>query len=863
MLVPSSYHLDHALRAIAGITALSLAAPGQQADSLARASNLLEAQPLRFVPNVGQWDSPELYRARSGGLHFFLERRGWSFWMLESPDSTSGSRSPLRTGMPAAEQPLKAVAVRMTFEGGNETVSVQAGKQLTGLTSYFVGGGSRASRPRVPSYASVTYSAVYPGIDVCVRDGDQRFEYDLLLAPGADLEQVRVKVAGAKTLRIDSTGALLLETELGTVQQAQPQTWMVATDGSRRPLACRYVLRDRESFGFAAPQRDASLPMVVDPQLLYSTFLGGFSGDGPNYIRQDANGRILIGGWTQSTNFPIKPGSLWTTFRGGTQDGFITCLDPAQPPVSQMVFSTYIGGSDQDAVVDFRLMAGGAVAFAGVTRSVGLPTTAGAVQPAHAGGQDGLMGLLDPTGTTLLGLTYHGGSLDDFLDGLAVAANGNCVLTGGTQSSDFPVSPNAFQAQLKGSMDGFISELSPAGTARAYSTYLGGGLRDSLGWGYVDAGGLTVHAQVESTDFPVTAGAFDTTHNGGAYWGQDVVVLRWNHWLYPAQPLRYSTFLGGSSDEFPYQVYPAGNGQIVVTGTTASTNFPTTAGTYSPTFNGGATSTANLVAGDAFVLRLDPQGQGAQDLVFSTHVGGPGPDQGLGSCVDSDGVITLVGWTQTSTGLPFPTTPGALRRTFQRNEGHIARLSANGRQLLHASYVGGSLADGAWYVDRISDGVVTVVGGTLSPDFQTKSPVQSTLGGGQDGFISRFALVPTNTSRYGQPSASPLGWPTIHALGDAVAGNQGFGLACSRAGASRSGVLLISANSAQGLPVLGINLYVDLNAGVSLLVGSDTNGECSLPFAYPAIQLPPIYAQFVWLEGASPLALSASDAMKF
>ncbi|MEE9127455.1 MAG: hypothetical protein V3U11_09975, partial [Planctomycetota bacterium] len=264
---------------------------------------------------------------------------------------------------------------------------------------------------------------------------------------------------------------------------------------------------------------------------------------------------------------------------------------------------------------------------------------------------------------------------------------------------------------------------------------------------------------------------------------------------------------------------------------------------------------------DGYVVKLDPSKTGAQAMVFGTFLGGVGEDQGLDCVVDTSGVITVVGFTQSGSGLA--TTPGAFRRVYAGNEGYVLRLSSDGRQVLYSTLLGGSAGDGAWLVARHKEGIATVLGATLSSNFPTLNPLQSAFGGVQDGFVTRVAMIPTGTTRYGSPTAGTNGWPTIHALSDATSGNTRFGLGCSRAPINKSGVLLLSARPLlPSFQVLGIKLHVDLNMSILVPVVSNARGESSLPVTYPTGGLgSTIYAQYAWLEVTNPLSLSASDAL--
>jgi hypothetical protein len=225
-------------------------------------------------------------------------------------------------------------------------------------------------------------------------------------------------------------------------------------------------------------------------------------------------------------------------------------------------------------------------------------------------------------------------------------------------------------------------------------------------------------------DLPVTPTAFQRNFRGGGAANFDALLLRLDPTASPpSNQLVYCTYLGGSSDERPSGAHPAPDGTIVVSGTTASADFPNTSGTYQRLFQGGASSNANgYVAGDAFVVRIDPAKAGSQGLVFGTFLGSPAQDQGIQSCIDSDGSLTLVGWTQANGVRPFPTTPDAMRRTYQLNDGYVCRLSADGRQLLYGSLYGGTNHDGTWRVDRRGDGVASAWTTRSSPGSRRSRP---------------------------------------------------------------------------------------------------------------------------------------------
>ncbi len=393
--------------------------------------------------------------------------------------------------------------------------------------------------------------------------------------------------------------------------------------------------------------------------LLYSTFVGGGDGDYGLSLALGSDGSTYMGGSTESADYPTTPGAFDTSYAGG--DGVITKLDPQG---SALVYSTFLGGSQSnDAVNALVLVGGGRIYAAGETLSPDYPTTPGAydrtLNNGLAGAKDAFATVLDPTGSTLLYSTFLGGSLNDFGYAIAVGAGGAAYVTGFAQSSDFPTTPGAFDPTFNGgNNDLFLAEVTPDGSALAYSTYLGGSDNEDGRAIAVDpAGRVTVAGLSGSPDYPTTPGAYDPTINSHIL--QDVVLTRLN----PAgSALVYSTFLGGENIDLPGDVMLDPDGSATVVGTTYSPNFPSTAEAFDGTFGG---------YDDAFVSRFDPTG-GA--LVYSTFLGGDTivQDQGLGIAPAGPGLVTISG----ETGSPdFPVTPGAYDTTHNGGfDGFLASL---------------------------------------------------------------------------------------------------------------------------------------------------------------------------------------------
>ena len=831
-----------------------------------RAAEILGRLPGRFVANRGQWDSRARYVARLGSFTAFLEEGGWTFTLTRR---TGGPKSTPGAGALRGEEPkglnLEGVAVQMRFEGAGSLALPEPQTRLPGSCNYFLGSDPAKWRTRVPGYRAVRYPGLYPGVDLQVFEEGGRLEYNLELQPGADLSQVRVRVEGVESLRLGRGGALVMETALGPIEQPLPTTWEVASSGEKRPVPCRYVLLGPDRFGFAAPQWQADLALVVDPKLLYSTYLGGSHYDYPHPIEVDAKGVITLAGFSLSTDFPTTKGAFQTTYKGGTYDGFVVRLDPSLTPANQLVYSTYLGGKDVDRIWALALSPGGEAFLCGETRSTDFPTTSGAYQTSHQGGTgDAFVALLDPGGSKLLYSTFLGGASDDGGYAIEVTAGGTATLGGWTSSPNFPVTAGAYSTTHKGGYDGFIARLDPAGSKLLYSTYFGGAVTDQVWYLEVDTGGiLTMAGLTTSKDLPVTKGAFDTTYNGGWNSFGDLFLARFDLSRTGSGQLLQSTYLGGNAGENPWGFAVAPDGSVTVSGTTSSPDLPTTPGAYNTKYNGGPGLTYSL-AGDAFLARMNPT---FSALVWCTYLGGPGNDQGFQLALEPSGATTIVGWTE-HTNNAFPTTPGGWNRTQALEDGFIARISDDGRQLLYSSFIGGTNnEDGAFYVQMDKAGVADIAGITWSNDFPTtKGAFQKSNAGRRDCFITRLALIPEGIRRYGRPTAGSNGWPTIHALDDARAGNTRFGLACSRAPLSPNpGILFLALKDLPAGPaVLGARLFVDLSAVfLPVFVKAGVTGESILTAPLPpGTQGARIHAQYIWIENTNPLILSASDALE-
>jgi hypothetical protein len=696
--------------------------------------------PLSFEANQGQSDSQVKFLSRGSGYSLFLTRNE-AVLALKKPGKKASPGlhfAPARDShlQPASlatrrPEPQSEAVLRMRLVGENATAQVTGLEELPGRSNYFIGTDPSKWRTGVPNYTKVKYANVYPGVDLVYYGNQRQLEFDLVIQPGADPQPIRLDFRAAlngkhAALRVNNKGDLVV----GEVIFHKPLVYQPTTNDEtpathKGMIDCKFVLTGAHQVRFQIAAYDRSRPLVIDPTLVYSTYLGGsdveFAGD----IAVDASGNAYVIGGTQSSDFPTTSGAFQKTLNG-FGDVFISKFNAAG---SALLYSTYLGGdsgfeSGSGIAVDIS----GNAYVTGSTESSNFPTTAGAFQTTYSGAGDVFVSKLNATGSALLYSTYLGGNDTDVGSDIAVDASGHAYVTGNTVSLNFPITPGAFQTTFGGTAffggDVFVSKLNAAGSALVYSTYLGGSGDEFGNRIAVDASGHAyVTGATASTNFPTTPGAFQTTFGGGTFVG-DGFVSKLNA---AGSALLYSTYLGGSNDDFGTGILVDGSTNAYVTGSTASTNFPTTPGSFQTTLKGPE---------DAFVSKLNATGSA---LLYSTYLGGSDFDTGGTIAVDTSGNAYVTGQTISA---DFPITPGAFQTTLGFADAFVSRLNATGSALLYSTYLGGSRFDAGGGIPLDASRNAYVLGITNSPDFPTTpGAFQTTFGGGNfDAFVSKFSF---------------------------------------------------------------------------------------------------------------------------
>jgi len=614
--------------------------------------------------------------------------------------------------------------VKVTFEGPNPVLP-EGRELLPHRSSYFKGNDVPKWRTDVPNYGKVVFENLYNGIDLVFYTTGKGVKYDLVISPAAKNPRsaapadILYSYEGVDDIHVDPQGGLHITTPAGEFVEKAPFSYQVK-DGRKVEVPSRYMIEGKR-VGIETGNYDPGLPLVIDP-LVYSTYLGGGESDNGMAIVLDPEGNAYITGDTYSENFPVSDDAYDDSFNG-VRDIFVFKLSSDG---SEIIYSTFVGGNDNDVGRGIAVDTDGNVYVTGRTESADFPTTSGAYDRSHNGDSDVVVFKLNGDGSDLLYSTFVGGnSYEVGYAGVAVDPGGSAYVAGHTNSADFPTTPGAYdRTYYAAGWDGFAFKLNPDGSDLEYSTYFGG-------WDYEGARSIAIDAEgnaylggdTTSDDFPTTSGAYDETYNGG----RDGFVLEFNS---DGSDLVYSTFLGGGDQDLVNALELMDDGTVWVTGYTFSPDYPVTAGSYDDDINGER---------DIFITRMDRDGSG---LLYSTFLGGQSTDEGW--AVRADGETVYLGGRTGSED--FPVTGNAFDDDLDGDlDMVVVKLDCGASELVFSTYVGGSEREAAWGI-ALHGSDIFVTGLTASGDFPTTPGAYDTdyNGGHIDAVVLRMHIEDEN-----------------------------------------------------------------------------------------------------------------------
>ncbi|MBM3793903.1 MAG: choice-of-anchor D domain-containing protein [Acidobacteria bacterium] len=677
-----------------------------------QAASVFGDLPLRFEANQGQLSNPE--------IQFVSRGPGYALAL------TSGSARFLAGGQ----------EVTMALDGAWQRVPGRGEAPLPTLSNYMVGTDRAQWRTGISNYQRVRFAGVYPRVDLVYYGSGKELEYDFVVAPGGDPQQIAFRFAGAERARIDAaTGDLVLRMPNGEARQKRPVLYQESADGKRVMVAGGYRKMGGSRIGFSVGAYDRVRPLVIDPVLQFATLFGGQIRESASAIALDPQGNVYVAGVSASPDFPRTAG-VPQGRHVGANDVFVAKLNPRGTAV---LYATQIGGGDEEFGVSLSVDRFGNAFVSGSTRSANFPTTSGSYRERSSGTPgdgDGFVFKLNATGTALLYSTRIGGRGNDSVNAVAVDNNnGQVVLTGQTASNDYPItSRDVLQTERKGSDDAFITKLNDTGTGLIFSTLLGG---DSQGFivgteaGKAIAidrvGAIYVAGYTTLRDFPITPNAAQSQHLGDA----DVFVSKVSG---DGKALLYSTYLGGEGQDIVNGIYiePTGTNIYVVGGTT-SARFPVTPGTLQNFIFGG-----QPFPRDGFVTKINANGH----LVYSTFLGGNGDDQ-LNAIVGDDAGNAYAIGTTSSTNMPTSVTSiqtnPSRGQVGEPYDAFIVAINSVGTQYLWTTYLGGLRNEEGNGITRDGAGNLYVAGYTQSSGFPvTPNSLRNPSAFGNTAFIARI-----------------------------------------------------------------------------------------------------------------------------
>jgi hypothetical protein len=662
---------------------------------------------LAFVKNDGQKDGSVLFYERGIGHATAFTKEGVSLFL---------SRSGKFKGEKGTSEEVNLVPVN----GGAFTVESEDPQE--GTVNFFIGNDPKNWRTGIPTYGAVLYRGVYPGIDMKFYGTNSQIEYDIIVSPKADPAQVRLSYKGIRKLSLTPEGELEITLLEGSIFQKKPLIYQIIGD-RKVEVEGRFILTSDTTYGFEVASYDNKHPLIIDPVLVYSTYLGGGSTDAAYAIAVDGSGNAYVTGSTYSTDFPLKnPIQSYA----GAEDIFVTKINTAG---AALFWSIYLGGSGSDIGTGIQVDSSGNVYVAGHTTSIDFPTQT-PYQGANAGSWDVFVTKINAAGNTLLYSTYLGGTNEDSNPRIAIDSSRNVYLAGQTNSANYPIR-NPFQrTHGGGTYDAFVTKLNTAGSALVYSTYLGGSGDEEYDRIAIDSKGCAyVAGRTSSTNFP-TKTPFQAARGGGTY---DGYVTKFTA---AGSALMYSSYLGGTGDDGVMGIAVDSLGNAYVAGSTDSLAFPRK-NPFQIVKNGGS---------DAFVTKINPAGTA---LVYSTYLGGNSTDWVNDIAVDGAGYAYVTGNTW-SWDFPTKNPYQAAHAGYAVNnaDSFVSKLSPAGNVLLYSTYLGGASHNtygtaymyGDDYGNSIaltSSGIACVVGQTENSNFPTLNAFRG-YSGDWDGFVAKF-----------------------------------------------------------------------------------------------------------------------------
>jgi len=676
-----------------------------------------------FAPNLGQWPEHVLAHAQRPGVEAWLDAHGWTL-ALRDGGSAWGLRLEWR-----AESSASVAHVAPLDEQQRVRTRCVGRQAQGGRTSAF-------------DYGRIALRELAPGLDVVARADGETLEFDLEVAADADEGALLFSWSGHCGLALDPTGALRVETGLGTLVLPRPVA-AVRNGGVAHSVECDYELLDDSSFRLRARRNGLAGTLWIDPALRWSTYIGGQADQTIRALAVGADGSVYVAGQTLAADYPTVLGAYQLLYSGGLE-AFVSKLSSDG---SQLLASTFLAGAGDDRIVGIGLDPQGAVVVAGDTTSSDFPTSAGSFDTSFGGVSDVFAARLSADLAVLEWSSFLGGALRDAAGSAAVRADGALVIVGATRGASFPTTPGAFDTSYNGgsfSGDAFAAEFDPSGASLRWSTFLGGGGEESAELVTLDpSGSVSLAGYAYSPGFPTTPGAFDRSFDGA----DEPFVARLDA---SGQSLLFSTFLGGAAVDTLEALLTRSDGALVIGGATNDPNRPTTVGAFDVELRGPT---------EGYLAVLAPN---AAALEFATFLGGGEEDAVTALAFDGAGHLIVALQTRSS---DLPTTLGAFAGKIAASaagvepDAYFLRCRPDLSGYDYATYFGGRNVELVRALHADVNGELTFAGETRGAGFPTTPGAYRTsyiVAPAIEGFVSRLALL-LHPVEYGSPKLNSSG----------------------------------------------------------------------------------------------------------
>jgi gliding motility-associated-like protein len=664
--------------------------------------------PLEFVENRGQWDGPFLYKSTSGKSDIFVEQNGFTYLLGKADNLTL--LDDYHHGKTTIPPVLKFHAYKMSFENANTDASIEGNKKQKHYYNYFLGNNPSKWQSGIHPFLSLDYKNLYAGIDLHVASDAGNLKYDFMVQPQADAGKISLKFDGVDNIYVKDNN-LIIATSVGDVMEMKPLALQYNDDG-KTEVPCEYVLHGN-SVSFTFPKSyDKNRLLIIDPVVVFATFTGSTADNWGFTATYDNQGNFYSGGLVSGAGYPLSLGAYQTTWGGGTSSS--GSLYPSDMAISKfnangnaLIFSTYLGGSDNDQPHSLIVDTSNNLIIAGRSYSSNFPMAANAYDNSYNGSGDIVVAKLNATGTSLLASTYMGGTSgdginydaqefnfgelkhnygDDARSEVMVDKSGNVYVAASTFSANFPVTATAYQSSLNNnSQDGVVFKLNSGLSALLYSTFLGGSNSDAAYVIELDTGQthFFVAGGTRSSNFPSTGSSLWPTYQGGYSDGYIAKFLNSGNYA-----LQKTTFIGKADYDQCYGLQIDFNNNVYVMGQTLGGTFPVSGGVYSN------------ASSSQFVMKLDNNlTTNILSTVYGTGNSAATNISPVAFLVDLCENVYISGWggnitnpnplppgTTNVTGMPI--TANAFQSTTDGNDFYFIVFKKNFQSLLYGTFAG-------------------------------------------------------------------------------------------------------------------------------------------------------------------------------